>query len=95
MSDEWGPWIEHDGSGCPVPKGTWVRVRMQNGNVHEGRALMTRIIGGEGCDPDACWKWQPGFIRIVAYRVRKPRALIQLREMIKNLPAPSREGVDA
>jgi len=37
MSDEeWGPWIEHDGSGCPVPVGTIVKLELE-GFVKNGR----------------------------------------------------------
>lgn len=100
MSDreEWGPWVEHDGMTRPVPKGTYVSVYLRSGAVVEA------ITGRNGVMPDGtlvrgyvgdAWLWGsiPGMeaAEVVRYRVRKPRALQQLREMIENLPAPERE----
>jgi hypothetical protein len=97
MSGEWGPWIEHDGKGCPCI-GKYVHVFRKN-----GREVFS--IAGEQClaeniDPNgenSAWVWisnAPRWDEIVRYRIRKPRALIELRDMIADLPAPA-ERVDA
>lgn len=107
MSDDiWGPWIEHDGKGCPC-KGMWVQLERINGQVVEGLAGMSVCNGrtGERVGPaqgglPSAWNWDEmaGYhrqFRVVRYRIRKPRALQQLREMIETLPAPSRQKEDA
>lgn len=80
--EEWTEWFLHDGKGCPCP-GAWVNVRGEKGSQYENRA------SDPAWEPN--WNWEPKHERIISYRIRKPRALIQLREMIENLPAPSRQ----
>lgn len=95
MSEEWGPWIEHDGSRGPV--GKWVLaehdrpiMRMAhnhgraNGNKYEGICM-----GGNS------WQWGRGFTHVKRYRVRRPKALQQLIQMVENLPTPSKQYEDA
>ena len=90
MRDEWGPWIEHDGTGCPVSKGTWV----------EGEFDATSCVGtliGPVSGDSPCWLWVrtasgfpvcfvPRHDAIVRYRVRKPRSLTILEGLLENLP---------
>lgn len=102
MSDEWGPWIDHDGKGCPCV-GRIVKVQFVDLEVRDITAADTGI-----------WLWtdpeepQRGWFRgvdelginyasvpVIRYRIRRPRALLQLIDMVENLPAPVREGVDA
>lgn len=89
MSDDWGPWIEHDGKGCPC-RGMWVQ-RIYNRPAFDDAS--GKWIGGkEGlvvCGGKS-WTWEIK-IRVIRYRIRKPHALQQLRDMIENLPAPARE----
>lgn len=68
MSD----WIEHDGTGCPVPRGTLVEVMWEDGLRSQGPALMM------GCDPmpkgahpHGGWDWrnEPLMMVVVGYRV--------------------------
>ena len=89
MSEQWGPWIEHDGLGCPV-RGQWVQAEGQ-GMAREG------IAGSDGdrsvllgFNRDGSWDWSngPDCWRIERYRIRRPRALLQLIDMAENLPAP-------
>jgi hypothetical protein len=92
---EWGPWIEHDGKGCPV-KGKWGELETARGEI-----IQTRFgtwVGPEDGIPVDCWDWTCLNLRLFAwddrvirYRVRKPRALKQLRDMVENLPAQVRE----
>lgn len=95
MSDreEWGPWIEHDGKSCPVRIGEYVKVELkwkQLSHTFEGVIRRHYPDGGD-------WNWRnyPNCWKVLRYRVKKPRALQQLREMIETLPAPSRQKEDA
>jgi hypothetical protein len=85
MAEEWGPWIEHDGKGCPVV-GLYVRV------VTEGE-IQIDGIPSTGCaapPPGFCsmWIWASiplcdEHLRVVRYRIRRPdsvRRLIDLAE---------------
>lgn len=86
---EWGPWIEHDGKGCPMPLGTHSQAKCRDGSHHEGR------IGLGDYEPLNAWLWAddapkgPG--DVMRYRIRKPRGLIILESLLTNLP----EKVDA
>ena len=92
---EWGPWIEHDGKGCPCV-GEWVHVFSDMGMEIEG-------LAGKGGGPcvraglpwDACWCWHPRAQKIIRYRIRKPRGLTILDHLIADLPAPVGPKVDA
>ena len=100
MSEQWGPWIEHDGKSKPAD-GTFALVVHANGVVQEvvvGRSSYTfETSASYRNTKKTWWLWEdavPQFGEIVRYRVRKPRALIELQEMIADLPAPT-ERVDA
>ena len=93
MTDDWGPWIEHDGMGPPaIPDGQWIRLQGVNydGSPHdmEGRheAWMARL-------PQWAWaRYNNGDIgQIHRYRIRKPRGLVILESLLENMP----EQVDA
>lgn len=94
MTDEWGPWQTHDGKGCPVQVGTWVRGVDRIGIDETWRV---GFYGGQYCWDEGwnCWLWQshPRPVDIIRYRIRKPRALLQLIDMVTNLPV--RESEDA
>ena len=102
MNDAWSPWIEHDGKGCPVAKGTPGEGELRDGRVVFFRALCGSTRGG----PDvvassregSAWVWDSSLFtsdEVVRYRIRRPRALLQLIEMVENLPAPAQPRVDA
>lgn len=89
MSEEWGPWIEHDGKGCPC-FGAWVRCEWEGPPgrfmVDEGRA---GSMGGGGWDWSNFQKRHHTGRRIAVvrrYRIRKPRGLTILEELIEQLP---------
>lgn len=88
--DEWGPWIEHDGKGCPC-KGMWVLAK-DDGLWDDG--LWEGVAGLEG---GHSWDWSNShsFTRVIRYRIRKPSALLDLIAMVENLPAPTPERVPA
>ncbi len=86
MTDEWGPWINHDGNGCPCV-GEWVH-RIYNKmalDLSDGKMKAEK----EGFVRNAqspCWKWTYGFARVIRYRIRKPRGLTILESLLENLP---------
>lgn len=92
MSEEWGPWIEHDGGAQPVAGHVLVAVEFRR-----PPSKLAWCFGDPKCDRASVWDWRhEGEIDdIIRYRVRKPRALKQLRDMVENLPAPVRETEDA
>lgn len=92
---EWGPLVLHDGKGCPVI-GCWVEVHCANGQVAEG-VVMPLVVQGQAC---ALWVWATlcpvhWQLRVGAYRVRKPRALLDLIDLVETLPAPATPKVPA
>ncbi len=107
MTDEWGPWIKHDGAFPDAIEA-----------LPDGATFQALFQADSGFAPDEgdmgplhqCffWRWRdvrvgwfrterrrvcddPIFAPVVYYRVRKPRALIELQRLIANLP----EEVDA
>ena len=92
MSDEWGPWIEHDGKDYPDAIGSRVFARSAVGN--EGVVVSESPSEGGNC---FLWgtlsgRWYPH--RITSYRLRRPAALQTLIEIAAN-PAPMPEEVEA
>ena len=105
MSEEWGPWIEHDGSGCPC-LGAYVQtVRAHKfGRFGPGGSVVplgngTALVEGWIREP-ANWDWSMfgktlpnGTVatKVLSYRIRKPKGLTILEGLLTNLP----EEVDA
>lgn len=92
--EEWSPWVDHDGTDCPLPDGVFVEMMLANGELRAGIVAHATSLGLNCCN---CWIWEdcaffgiPDY-RVLRYRLRKPRALIALREMAESLS----EGVDA
>jgi hypothetical protein len=87
MSDEWGPWIEHDGGENPVGGGFFTQIETRSGYC--------RAPAG---DLSEKWVWPWGWNGyaihggdILRYRIRKPRGLTILESLLADLP----ETVDA
>lgn len=83
MTEEWGPLIKHDGKGCPVT-GMFCEVHGANGLVQCG------MVYDDGKHKCSLWNWADlcflcFFQRVVAYRIRKPRALRDMIERAKDL----------
>ena len=78
--DEWGPWIEHDGQGCPVV-GQYVQV------VAEWK---DHITGSDGLvvrpGPDWYWRNFPKTWMVRRYRIRKPRGMAILESILADTP---------
>ncbi len=92
MTDEWGPWIEHDGKGCPCVGRVVMVAAIRNllGEVWEQGPAIAQ--GGQS------WFWAVTGLppndtqQIIRYRIRKPRGLTILEGVLENLP--EREGVE-
>ena len=97
MADEWGPWIEHDGRGCPLPAGTIGEAELrcqfvasfvaQCGSTRGGPFVVSRKAG-------SAWVWGSSAFpeeEVLRYRVRKPRGMVVLESLLAELP----ERVDA
>lgn len=97
---EWGEWQIHDGKGCPcVGQWVWVQVGPDDfgdPSEHSGgwddiwvEVSNDEAIGlASGDDPG----WHGGDENnypIIAYRLKKPRALLDLIQLIVDLPAPT------
>ncbi|PZQ99919.1 MAG: hypothetical protein DI533_04615 [Cereibacter sphaeroides] len=98
MSDEeWSDWIEHDGQPVPELMGLKARVVAANGRDEVG-IIMNSIAPPPGQYSAFVWASLPKRVqgnRILRYRIRKPRALQQLIDLVENLPAPQPEEVAA
>lgn len=97
MAEEWGPWIDHDGKGCPVPYGTRVLCLWEDDVITEQCALMGMHGLPKSCTEHGSWDWQnrPRIKVIVAYRMHKPSGMIILQNLIADLPVPFLPEVDA
>lgn len=96
--EEWGPWIEHDGRGCPVPKGTLGEAELRDRRVVFFMAQCGTTNGGPGTKSQiagSAWSWGssgPDYeeCEVVRYRIRKPRGLTILENAMREI-----ERVDA
>jgi hypothetical protein len=89
MRYEWGPWIEHDGSGCPVV-GYFAHVRLavEPGFFSPGRIPDDDRMGYRGIasiSPSWFWQGSDG-VNVVRYRVRRPLVSEWLAETTSDLP---------
>jgi hypothetical protein len=89
--EDWGPWQVHDGKGCPVPLGTIIQMEAVSASGAKERLIV--VVRNSAMrlwvNPNV-----HGF-SIIRYRIRKPRALMDLIELVENLPAPVGPKVDA
>lgn len=94
MSEEvWGQWIEHDGKGCPC-LGKFVHIVRVNGMEGFCIAGMKCLLDGIGPnEPGSAWVHvrHPDFRGnfITKYRIRIPRALIEMRQRAADLDVPA------
>ena len=90
MSSEWGPWQMNPGH-MPVPGSAIVGVELRE------KPFGWQPIAETDGDRADCWDWTIDGARgdIIRYRIRRPRALLQLIKMVENLPAPAQPRVDA
>jgi len=90
--DDFGPWVLHNGKGCPCV-GQMVEL------VYNGWPEFIGLAKGSGSwtygdANDRCTWSRNGigkdgrFYPIIRYRIKKPRALLDLIQMVADLPAP-------
>ena len=93
---EWGPWIEHDGTCVPVQSGEHYHAIFEDGDEEYATQ------GGDGFTASGAtykadngsWLWREPSEPIIRYRIRKPRGLTILENLIADLPAPVGPKVD-
>jgi hypothetical protein len=85
--EEWGPWIWHDGTGCPVQAGTIVEVVCEDRFGYSMRQI-SLVNGGSYSSWD--WSFFPELKRIIRYREKKPKGLQMLEGLLKSKDAPVR-----
>lgn len=88
MSEEWGPWIEHDGRGCPpeICVGKFMQAKYRNGKLHGG-LIRSTILNA----PNWFWPKRSGKIfdtDCMEYRIRKPKGLTILEEIAQGIKQP-------
>lgn len=92
--EEWGPWIEHDGKGCPC-EGMLVHVvRFDAPDIVVIAGAQCRATGIPVTGKHSAWVWpngKPERTNVIRYRIRKPRGLTILESLLTDLP----EKVDA
>lgn len=70
--DDWGPWIRHDGKGCPVRVGTIVEVVCEDRFGFTMRQIAC-VAGGSYSSWD--WSHYPELKKIIRYREKRPKGL--------------------
>lgn len=81
MSDEWGPWIEHDGRKFPYGKNVPVIAEVQTEAPGENEIK-------EGHSGDCMGAWLRiirGRPHIIRYRIRKPKGLTILHDILREV----------
>lgn len=82
---EWGPWIVHDGKGCPVRQGVIVEVVSVDGF---GFAMLSQgQVTGE-CPSSWDWRHYPELRKIIRYRERRPKGLAMLLDIVRSVDTP-------
>lgn len=89
MSEQWGPWVEHDGGPCPC-RGATVNAVFRDGDV-----LIFTAGSIEAPGVASSWEWDttPPPIHLIRYRLRRPPVLRLLVDIAETLPV--RELEDA
>lgn len=95
MSDDWGPWIEHDGRGCPCLGMFCEVVRVAHPDsvpFPNGSYVLQHMLIIKTAEN---WDWSffggitsKGTIatKIISYRIRKPRGMKVLETILAELP---------
>lgn len=94
--EEWGPWIIHDQSGCPVPTGTIVEVDISVPPPLDGSGKYVTCVGVEwhGWDRMDMYSRQiqtnMGItVGVIKYRIRKPRGMVMIDEILNGIREPT------
>lgn len=98
--EEWGPWVEHDGTGFPEKlRGVFIEVVGIAFDGVEQRAIgkMSHGFCERAWDwsfygqPDLRFGWRNS--KIIRYRIRKPKAMTILRACLEVVSTPVDEVV--
>lgn len=83
MSEEWGPWIEHDAG--PHPQ-----------KAKPGDIVISILSSGKSYGPfiTDCGKLRP-WHSVIRYRIRKPKGLQMLESILRDLPVAKYEDFNA
>ena len=95
MSGEWGPWIEHDGRGCPCI-GHWTQSWLK-ASIGSKFPNGEKFYLSEGVAGRSPWNWidseygriqQNGKLaaKTIRYRIRKPRGMKVLETILLEIP---------
>ncbi|WP_284262499.1 hypothetical protein [Roseicyclus amphidinii] len=84
MSGEWSDWIQHDGSGCPLPLGTMCEREFDEDTIN-----MLRPWDGPSHyhqfpvhpQEQGTWSGDPECAQVIRYRYLRPAALVELIRM--------------
>ena len=83
---DWGPWVEHDGKGCPVAAGQIVEAELEGWPNRVFRYTYVHLQGGQARN----WDWshwlvtdEAGYVvcRILRYRTRQSAQMDLLRRI--------------
>lgn len=100
MTEEWGPWIEHDGAEPEILSGSRVQI-VTRGEDH----LISPRWNENLASQHPCWFWRwrtirdgffktrlkrvcddPAYAPIIRYRIHKPRGMVILENLLADLP---------
>lgn len=91
---EWGPWVRHDGKGCPLAPGTLVEVVCEDRFGFCMRQVSI-VCGGSY----SSWNWThfPELKRITRYREQRPKSerIGEARKRSNDAPKAPGERVGA
>ncbi len=90
--NDFGPWVQHDGKGCPCvgqivhlvyegPVVFWNGVSEYT--LVSDREVVCIAHGGNS------WFWETDANRIIRYRIRRPKGMAILNAILADLPAPT------
>ena len=87
--DEWGPWVEHDGQGCPLERGQFVQ------SLTHGAGIVSGVCSKPPRHKSS-WYWENAgkFAVILEYRVRKPNGFRVLEELLRRVEETSEASGD-
>jgi hypothetical protein len=93
---EWGPWVKHDGSSCPLKVGTLVHAVYTRGDCRTILHLPSVLEAGKSwviAYATGGLAWVDGHVS--EYRVKKPKGLVMLEELLEDLPIEIKEKDNA
>lgn len=84
--EEWGPWISHTPGPCPVMVGVYIMidaVKPWSGEI----ITLEGVVSQENTTHEVWYSYGDGvWGRITRYRIKKPKGLKILEEILENLP---------